>query len=161
MPDFDVIIVGGGWAGCSAAVVSSRRGFKTLLLEQGHQWGGRATSFEDPSSGELVDNGQHLFLGAYREARHLLDELATSPWLEFHQPLRVPYLMADGRTQVLQGSVLPGPLSLGLGLMGFEPLNWQDKQSLLSLGVLGVLGVITLKVSDHTLGPFSPLALTR
>ena len=134
MPDFDLIVVGGGWAGCAAAVTASRRGMTTLLLEQGHQWGGRATSFLDPHSGELVDNGQHLFLGAYHETRALLEDLATAPWLEFHQPLRVPYLMADGRVELLQASRWPGPLALGTGLLGFGPLNAQDKRSLIRLG---------------------------
>jgi hypothetical protein len=31
----------------------------------------------------------------------------------------------------------------------------------LNLGVVGVLGVMTEKVSDQELGPFSPLARTR
>lgn len=43
MPSYDVIVVGGGVAGISAAVAASRKGAKTLLIEKSVILGGLAT----------------------------------------------------------------------------------------------------------------------
>jgi len=40
---FDVIVVGGGFTGCAAALASAREGMKVLLIEQGGSLGGAAT----------------------------------------------------------------------------------------------------------------------
>jgi squalene-associated FAD-dependent desaturase len=132
----DLVVVGGGWAGCSAAFQASRRGFRVRLLEAGPRLGGRASSFVDPASGEWMDHGQHLFLGAYRETLKLLGELGTAGFIEFQDPLRVHYLMDDGRLETLRASRLPGPLSLGLGLAKFRPLPGAGS-ALLKLGLRG------------------------
>ncbi|MCR5575730.1 MAG: NAD(P)/FAD-dependent oxidoreductase [Oscillospiraceae bacterium] len=63
MPKFDVVVVGAGNAGMSAALQSQLLGFKTLLIEQHNLPGGAATSFVrgrfevDPSLHELCDYG--------------------------------------------------------------------------------------------------------
>lgn len=44
MPEYDVIVVGGGVAGIAAAVASSRNGAKTLLMEKSCMLGGLATA---------------------------------------------------------------------------------------------------------------------
>lgn len=44
MPEYDVIVVGGGVAGVSAAVAASRNGAKTLLVEKSCMLGGLATA---------------------------------------------------------------------------------------------------------------------
>jgi zeta-carotene desaturase len=119
----DLVVVGGGWAGCSAALQASRRGLRVSLLEAGPRLGGRASSFVDADSGEWLDHGQHLFLGAYRETLSLLGDLGTAGFVEFQEPLSVPFLMADGSLRTLRAAALPGPLSLGLGLARFSALE--------------------------------------
>src|SRR5512144_3254021 len=64
---YDVIVVGAGFAGLSAAVRLTRRGARVLVLEARRRLGGRATAFADKETGEIVDNGQHVLLGCYRE----------------------------------------------------------------------------------------------
>jgi len=59
----DVIIVGAGVAGLSAAVRLTRDGARVLVLEARSRLGGRATAFADRETGELVDNGQHVLMG--------------------------------------------------------------------------------------------------
>ena len=43
IPDYDVIVVGGGTAGCASAIASARLGARTLLIERNHCLGGAAT----------------------------------------------------------------------------------------------------------------------
>ncbi|MBP87645.1 MAG: Carotene 7,8-desaturase [Planctomycetaceae bacterium] len=56
-------IVGGGLAGLAAAVALAERGLQVELFESRRCLGGRATSFEDPETGELLDNCQHVAMG--------------------------------------------------------------------------------------------------
>ena len=58
----DVIVVGGGFAGLSAATALAERGVPVLVLEARPTLGGRATAFTDPGTGERVDNGQHVLV---------------------------------------------------------------------------------------------------
>ncbi|HVN69739.1 MAG TPA: FAD-dependent oxidoreductase [Candidatus Binatia bacterium] len=44
MPDFDVLVVGGGNAGCAAAIAAARRGARTQLVERYGFLGGTATA---------------------------------------------------------------------------------------------------------------------
>ena len=63
----DVVVVGAGFAGLSAASALAAAGLRVTVLEARPQLGGRATAFNDRESGELVDNGQHVLFGCYRE----------------------------------------------------------------------------------------------
>ena len=62
-----VVVVGAGFAGLAAAIRLQERRHEVLLLERRGILGGRATSYVDAPSGDEVDNGTHLMLGAYRE----------------------------------------------------------------------------------------------
>ena len=65
MPDAaatQVAVIGGGWAGCAAAVTLAAAGVPVTLFEQAKTLGGRARRVE--RNGIVLDNGQHLLVGA-------------------------------------------------------------------------------------------------
>lgn len=65
-----VAVVGGGWAGCAAAVTLAGAGIPVTLFEQAKTLGGRARRV---AFGALtLDNGQHLLVGAYEQTRDLV-----------------------------------------------------------------------------------------
>ena len=69
-----VAVIGGGWAGCAAAVELAARGVEVTLYESSRTLGGRARAVR--THGKLLDNGQHIMLGAYRETLRLMHALA-------------------------------------------------------------------------------------
>ena len=55
-----VAIAGGGLAGLASACALSDAGFRVTLFEKRPFLGGRASSWEHPGTGEVVDNCQHV-----------------------------------------------------------------------------------------------------
>jgi squalene-associated FAD-dependent desaturase len=132
-----------------------QRGWSVLLLEQANKLGGRATSFDDGPDGEALDNGQHLFLGAYTETLALLGRLGTDGAVRFESPLSIPTLMADGRLEILKSAAVPGPLGLALGLSRYPPLRARDKAALLWMGVRAAPRLLTALLGWDTGGGVS------
>src|SRR3989449_9495306 len=58
-----VAVVGGGLAGLAAGSVLAASGFRVTLFERRAYLGGRASSYQHPATGEVVDNCQHVLLG--------------------------------------------------------------------------------------------------
>src|SRR5262249_43172776 len=69
-----VAIIGGGFAGLAAGVALAARGVPTTLLESRPRLGGRAYSFTDETTGEIVDNGQHAMMGCYTHTLAFLEQ---------------------------------------------------------------------------------------
>ena len=107
LADRDAIILGGGLAGIAAAVRCLKHGVRPTLVERRPYLGGRAFSFSDRSSGEEIDNGQHVILGACDQFLELVDELGTSNQIDLEPTLNVPVSNA-GRTFRLRASRIFG-----------------------------------------------------
>lgn len=61
--DWDVIVIGGGPAGCSAAIASAREGSKTLLIEALGQLGGLGTAGMVPAWCPFSDGEKIIYRG--------------------------------------------------------------------------------------------------
>jgi len=132
---FDVVVVGGGVAGLAAATALAEAGRRVLVLEARGELGGRATAFIDRETGELVDNGQHVLFGCYRETFRLLHRIGAEANVRMQPSLEVPYLDESGRRSVLRCPALPSPLHLVAGIFQWDALGWMDR-----LRVLRVAG---------------------
>jgi squalene-associated FAD-dependent desaturase len=129
-----VLIIGGGLAGLSAGVALAESGYKVELLERRAFLGGRAYSFIDQSSGEVVDNGQHLMMGCYRETFQFFSRLGTLDKLQFQPQARVDFLDEKlGQTTLLCPS-WPAPLHLIGGLFKLKGISLADKLRALLVG---------------------------
>jgi squalene-associated FAD-dependent desaturase len=123
----DVIVVGGGFSGLSAATALAERGAKVLLLEARPTLGGRATAFTDPATGERVDNGQHVLFGCYHETFRFLRRIGAEGHVRVQSRLAVDMIDRDGRWSRLACPALPSPLHLLAGVMTWDALGWRDR----------------------------------
>lgn len=122
-----VAVVGGGWAGCAAAVELAARGAAVTVYEASRMLGGRARAVN--VHGKSLDNGQHIMLGAYRETLRLMRQvgIAERPAL-LRLPLQMVYPEGDGMHFVAPR--LPAPLHVGLALLRSRGLARPDKLAL-------------------------------
>lgn len=76
-----IAVIGGGWAGISAAIHLVQKGFSVTLFEAGRTLGGRAKTLISSKNSPIwtTDNGQHLIIGAYFETFALMKILGVKP----------------------------------------------------------------------------------
>ncbi len=121
-----VAVVGGGPAGLAAAVAACRRGLHVELFEQRKTLGGRAGSFHDPSTGELIDYCRHVSMGCctalteFRRQTGTDDCFRTYRQMHFIGPDGIQYNLAPSR-------LLPAPLHLLPGLMRLGYLTLSER----------------------------------
>ena len=129
----DAIVVGAGFAGLSAATALAERGARVLVLEARPTLGGRATAFTDPSTGERVDNGQHVLFGCYDETFRFLRRIGAESNVRLQGRLAVDIIDRAGRWSRLACPALPSPLHLLVGVMSWGALGWRDRVAVLRM----------------------------
>jgi|GEM_PF-21236 len=135
-----VAVVGAGWAGLAAAFALKRAGWDTEVFEQSPVLGGRARKAVIARRGLVLDNGQHLMLGAYRHILELMREIGVdSNQALLRLPLQLTTL--DGALHLAVNTAHPGPLRLPLALLRMKGLSIGQKyvlfRTLLQLQLTG------------------------
>ena len=126
-----VAVVGGGWAGLSAAIAATQAGHTVHLFEAARSLGGRARALacEMPDGSPVtLDNGQHILIGAYR---HTLDLLRLLGVDEHEVLLRIPLALVFPDGQGLYLPRWPAGLDALGGILGAPGWSLADKCSLL------------------------------
>ena len=115
-----IAVIGGGWAGLAAAVRGTEAGHAVTLFEMAAQLGGRARTVAMKDG--LVDNGQHILIGAYSRTLALMATVGCDANAVLdRRPLELRY--PDGR-----GLRMPtGPAWLGFGWAVATCHGWQTK----------------------------------
>src|SRR5436309_9739290 len=124
-----VIVVGGGLAGMAAAVALESAGLEVTLVEARRILGGRAGSFEDPQTGELLDNCQHVLLGCCTNLIDFYRRIGVSDRIHWHRAIH--FLDAQAKPHDLFGlRGIPAPFHLGTSLLRFGALTAFEKSAL-------------------------------
>jgi squalene-associated FAD-dependent desaturase len=120
-----VAIVGGGLAGLAAGCALADAGFAVRLLERKPFLGGRASSYQHPATGEVIDNCQHVLLGCCTNLLDFYRRLGVEDQIRWFEQLT--FLLPDGKAGTIQPSGLPAPLHAAPAFLKFSVLNLGDK----------------------------------
>lgn len=149
-----VIVIGGGLAGLAGAVALADAGIPVELYERRPILGGRATSFIHPSSGERVDNCQHVLLGCCVNLIDFYNRLGVAEHIDFHKT--IPFIDESSRVSVIGPSRLPPPLHLLPSFMRLKTMGIRDKLSI----VRTVAGMIRHAIRPGANGYTEPSAVS-
>ncbi len=132
----DVVVVGGGLAGLSAACALVESGYRVHLIERRPYVGGRASSYEHPGTGEVIDNCQHVLLGCCTNLIAFYRQLGVAEQIRWFN--RITFLEPGGRRTVLQPGMLPAPFHNSLSFLAAPALSLADKFAI-SRGMMAFL----------------------
>ena len=135
-----VAIIGGGFAGLAAGVELAARGIAVALFEARPRLGGRAYSFRDDETGEVVDNGQHALMGCYRDTLAFLDRIGATHKLARQRNLCVHMVHPERGPGAITGAALPSPLHLLSGILRY-PLLTRGERLRALLGGMQVMAM--------------------
>ncbi|HWY58987.1 MAG TPA: hydroxysqualene dehydroxylase HpnE [Terriglobales bacterium] len=120
-----VAVVGGGLAGLAAGCALASSGFRVTLFERRPYLGGRASSYQHPGTGEVVDNCQHVLLGCCTNLIQFYERLGVENKIRWYD--RLTFLEPGGRASVIAQSKLPAPLHNGPAFLRAACLDLSDK----------------------------------
>ncbi len=120
-----VAIVGGGLAGLAAGCALADAGLRVTLFERRPYVGGRASSYEHPGTGEVVDNCQHVLLGCCTNLIDFYKRLGVSDKIRWFDELT--FIEPGGRTSRMAPSFLPAPMHNVPAFLNAKMLNAKDK----------------------------------
>ena len=122
-----VAVVGGGLAGLAAGCALADSGIKVVLFEKRSYLGGRASSYQHPGTGEVVDNCQHVLLGCCTNLIEFYQRIGVEDKIRWFE--RMTFLEPGGRASVIQPSGLPAPLHTAPSFLRASCLSLPDKVS--------------------------------
>ncbi len=122
--DRDVIVVGGGLAGLSAASALASHGHEVTVLERRPELGGRVYSYLHPALEETVDS-QHVVLGCCSNLLDLCAKAGSSELIRWYDELL--FLEPGGRRSVMKPGILPAPLHQTMSFLRAPMLSVRDK----------------------------------
>ncbi|HEY4052183.1 MAG TPA: hydroxysqualene dehydroxylase HpnE, partial [Terriglobales bacterium] len=131
-----VAVVGGGLAGLASACALAESGFRVTLFERRPYLGGRASSYEHPGTGEVVDNCQHVLFGLCTNLIAFYEKIGIEGKIRWFDGMT--FIEPGGRQSLLNPSSLPAPLQVMPSFLGFKFLNAHDK-FLLSLALAALV----------------------
>src|ERR1700747_3550771 len=120
-----VAIVGAGLAGLAAACSLSDSGFRVILFERRPYLGGRASSYEHPGTGEIIDNCQHLLFGCCTDLIDLYGRIGALDKLRWFDDITL--IEPGARRSVLRPSPLPAPMHASLAFLRARAFSLADK----------------------------------
>jgi squalene-associated FAD-dependent desaturase len=120
-----VAIAGGGLAGLAAACALADSGFRVTLFERRPYLGGRASSYEHPGTGEVVDNCQHVLFRVCTNLVEFYRRIGVEDKIRWFDEMT--FIEPGGRTSVMRAFPLPAPLHTAPSFLAFPFLSAKDK----------------------------------
>src|SRR5437762_12605391 len=109
----------------SRRLVLAHSGFHVTLFERRPYLGGRASSYQHPGTGEIVDNCQHVLLGCCTNLIEFYQRIGVEDKIRWFDQLT--FLEPGGRASVIRPSWLPAPFHTAPAFLRATCLNLADK----------------------------------
>lgn len=138
-----VAVAGGGLAGLAAACALSDTGFRVTLFEKRPFLGGRASSYEHPGTGEVVDNCQHVLFRVCTNLVEFYERIGMADQIRWFDQMN--FIEPGGRISVMKSSPLFAPLHTAPSFLHFPFLSPADK-----LAIARALIPLTLSAQRDT-----------
>ena len=122
-----VAIAGGGLAGLAAACALSDVGLRVTVFEKRPFLGGRASSYEHPGTGEVIDNCQHVLFRVCTNLVEFYERIGVASQIHWFDQMN--FVEPGGRVSVMKSSPLPAPLHTAPSFLQFPFLSVADKLS--------------------------------
>ena len=106
----------------------SNAGFRITLFEKRPFLGGRASSWEHPGTGEVVDNCQHVLFRVCTNLVEFYERIGVANQIRWFDQMN--FIEPGGRVSVMKSSFLPAPLHTAPSFLHFPFLNAADKLSI-------------------------------
>ena len=120
-----VAIIGGGLAGLSAGSALADQGYRVELFERRPYLGGRASSYELPGTGEVVDNCQHVLLGCCTNLIDFYRRLGVEQQIRWYD--EITFILPGGKSSTLKPGALPAPFHATVSFLESPVLDLKDK----------------------------------
>lgn len=131
----DIAVVGGGWAGLSAAVTATKAGHRVTVYEAARHWGGRARSVKlriQPDG--VLDNGQHILIGAYTATLALMRQVGVDPTkVLVRVPLQMRYPDGAGWGMPAWAQHWTAPWDTLAAALTNRPWKWEERWRFLQM----------------------------
>ncbi|HEX8816448.1 MAG TPA: hydroxysqualene dehydroxylase HpnE [Terriglobales bacterium] len=131
----NIAVAGGGLAGLAAGCALANAGYRVTLFERRPYLGGRASSYEHPGTGEVVDNCQHVLLGCCTNLIDFYRRLGVENkirWYDHLTFLEPAGSAEESRASIIGSSSLPAPFHALPSFFGADCLNLSDKLTIAS-----------------------------
>src|SRR6266699_427539 len=143
-----VAVAGGGLAGLAAGCALAEAGLRVTLFEKRPFLGGRASSYEHPGTGEVIDNCQHVLFRCCTNLVEFYERIGVQDRIRWYD--QMTFIEPGGRASVMHTSPLPAPLHTVPSFLRFPFLNAADK-----LAIARALLPLTLTTQRDTGQPFA------
>jgi squalene-associated FAD-dependent desaturase len=138
-----VAVVGGGLAGLAAGCALAEAGLGVTVFERRPYVGGRASSYEHPGTGEVVDNCQHVLLGCCTNLIDFYARLEVTGKIRWFDELT--FIEPGGRASGMAPSFLPAPMHNVPAFLRAKMLSAKDK-----LGIARAMSVMSRHLPEDT-----------
>ncbi len=122
-----VAVIGGGIAGLACALRLAEAGIGVTVIETRRKLGGRATSFVDPRTGEVLDNCQHVLMGCCTNLLDFYARLGVADAIEWHRTVR--WACPPGPPCPMRAGWLPAPAHFAWDFLALRTLDWRSKRA--------------------------------
>lgn len=138
MRNINIAVIGGGCAGLSAAAHLAELGYAVTVFEASSQLGGRARSVvvQNKDLIQLLDNGQHILLGAYHETLALLKRIGIhekQAFLRLPLQINMQSNIAKSLFSLKSAHYLPAPINMLVGILFCKGLSLSERIHALKL----------------------------